>query len=165
MSWKSYENAVEKGPGALLFKAFGLILAVLIVLGITGYIFGLFGEAAQVAQEELGPKAALAKYEWFIEQANGIEKMDKDITMFEDRTKQIDEQYKSYGDDKAKWPAHIQVQYNKEKQQGREDLIAIASQRNNLVKEYHSASDKFNWKPFQTRPDKPKERFNDYVVK
>jgi hypothetical protein len=59
----------------------------------------------------------------------------------------------------------IQTQYNQAKQQARDDLIAVASQRNNLVREYNAASEKFNWKPFLTRPDKPKDRFDDYVVK
>jgi len=44
-------------------------------------------------------------------------------------------------------------------------FIAVASQRNNLVKEYNAASKKFNWAPFQTKSDKPPESYQDYVVK
>ena len=164
MSWKSYEKAVEKGPMAIFLKVFLVILAVSLIVGVTGYIIGWFGEAGKVVQEEFGAKAALGKYEWFINQANGIEKMDQDIKLFQGRIKGVDSQYLAYGKDMAKWPPHIQVQYNKERQQAREDLLAVASQRNNLVKEYNSASEKFNWKLFQTDPRKPKERFHEYAV-
>ena len=165
MGWENYERAAEKGPGAILWKIGFLIFGIVIVTSVVGYSLGWFGEAAGVVQEEFGPKAALAKYEWFIEQANRIEKMDKDITMFEVRVTSVDSQYKTYGDDRAKWPPHIQTQFNRERQQAREDLIAVASQRNNLVREYNAASEKFNWKMFQTKPDKPKERFHDYDAK
>jgi hypothetical protein len=163
-SWNGYEKAANQGPMAITAKVLSTVIALSICLSVIGYIFGWFGEAAKVAQDEFGAKAALTKYEWFINQANNIEKMDKDISLFEARTKSVDEQYKGYGEDMAKWPPHISMQYNKERQQSREDLIAIASQRNNLVKEYNASSEKFNWKPFQTKPDKPKERFHDYIT-
>ncbi|HAT74055.1 MAG TPA: hypothetical protein DCS08_03550 [Candidatus Moranbacteria bacterium] len=163
-SWNDYETAAENGPMAIMFKVFFAVLAFLLVVSAVGYFLSWFGEAAKVAQEEFGAKAALTKYEWFIDQANAIEKMDKDVGLFETRIKSVDDQYKGYGEDMAKWPPHIQMQYNGERQQARDDLIAVASQRNNLVKEYNSSSEKFNWKPFQTRPDKPKERFHEYVT-
>ncbi|MFH1259634.1 MAG: hypothetical protein ABII74_07500 [Elusimicrobiota bacterium] len=163
-NWSSYERATEKGPWSAFWKIFPTVLGVILVISLVGYFLGWFGEAAKVAQDEFGAKAALAKYEWFIEQANRIEKMDKDISLFEARTKGVDSQYKGYGADMAKWPPHIQVQYNKERQQAREDLISIASQRNNLVREYNASSEKFNWKLFQTNPNKPKERFHEYAT-
>lgn len=164
MAWNDYEEAVEKGPWSVFWKIFWTVAAMAAVILTAGYFLGWFGEAAKVAQDEFGAKAALAKYEWFIEQATRIEKMDKDIGLFEARVKGVESQYQGYGKDMAKWPPHIQVQYNKERQQAREDLIAIASQRNNLVREYNAASEKFNWKLFQTNPNKPKERFHEYVT-
>jgi hypothetical protein len=163
MSWKSYENAAEKGPMSLFWKIFFVLLVISIVTSVIGYALGWFGEAAEVAQEEFGPRAALEKYEWFINQANGIEKMDQDIALFESRVKSVEEQYAGYGSSMSEWPPHIQAQYNRERQQAREDLLAVASQRNNLVRDYNAQSEKFNWKPFQTKPDKPKERFHEYV--
>jgi len=138
------------------------IIGVIAGLSILGFVFGIFGEAQKVAHDELGPKAALVKYEWFIDQANRIEKMDQDVKLFDERITAIDTQYDSYGDDVSKWPPHIQMAYNKEKQQGREDKLAVVSQRNNLVRDYNASSEKFNWSPFQIRPDKPKERYHEY---
>lgn len=163
--WEQYPQAAERGPWPIFWKVIFLVVPMAIILSTIGYVLGWFGEAATVVQDEFGPKAALQKYEWFIEQANRIEKMDKDIVMFEGRVQGVDEQYKTYGEDRSKWPPHIQVQFNRERQQSREDLLAVASQRNNLVREYNAASEKFNWKLFQTRPDKPKERFHNYDVK
>ncbi len=165
MSWNDYERAAEKGPLGFGFKVFFAVMAFLVVASVAGWGLGWFGEAGQVAQQEFGAKAALQKYEWFINQANGIEKMDKDIQMFEQRVANVGDQYSGYGKDPAKWPPHVQVQYNSEKKQAREDLLAVSSQRNTLVQDYNAQSEKFNWAPFQTRPDKPKERFHEYTVK
>ncbi|MCK5416043.1 hypothetical protein KAI92_01295 [Candidatus Parcubacteria bacterium] len=164
MSWNEYEKAAEKGPGAILWKVFLLIVCISVVLGVTGYIFGWFGEAAKVAQNEFGPERALQKYEWFIDQANAIEKMDQDVILFRGRVGTVTKKYQGYGDDMILWPPHIQAQFNKEKQQADEDLLSVASQRNNLVKEYNAQSGKFNWTPFQTRTDKPVEQFHKYVI-
>lgn len=168
-SASDWGNRLEVDPEgtskSMVWKFVFFIIALVVVVSAVGYVFGWFGEAATVVQEEFGPRAALKKYEWFIDQANRVEKMDQDIKMFEGRVTNVDSQYKTYGDDRAKWPPHISVQFNRERQQAREDLIAVASQRNNLVREYNSQSEKFNWKLFQTRPDKPKERFHDYDVK
>ncbi|MBU0646914.1 hypothetical protein KKC67_00740 [Patescibacteria group bacterium] len=153
-AWIDYEKAAEIGIKVILG-----ILVLTVVLGTIFYFLGWFNEAALVAKKEFGAKAALSKYEWFVSQANGIEKMNKDISLFEARTKSVDEQYKGYGEDKAKWPLHISAQYSREKQLAIDDLIAVVSQRNNLVKEYNSASEKFNWRPFNSRKDRPKESF------
>ena len=145
-------------------KIIGLVVIAFIGLWFVGYFLGWFGEAAKVTQEEFGPRAALKKYEWFINQANAIEKMDQDIALFENRIKQVDEEYSQYGNDKAKWPLHTQVMYNERKKTVQDDLVAVVSQKNNLVREYNAQSDKFNWKLFETDPRKPKEHFHEYVI-
>ncbi len=160
MSLENAEKRAASGPIGLWM----VIVACIVVISATGYIFDWFGEAGQVAQKEFGAKAALEKYEWFIDQANRIDKMDKDVVLFEGRKKGVDTQYESYGSDKASWSPDVRFQYNRSKQQANDDLLAIVSQRNSLVAEYNAASEKFNWKPFQTRPDKPKERYFEYRV-
>lgn len=163
MSWDRYERAAERGPMSLFATIFLPIITVVVVLGVTGYFLGWFGEGMQVAREEFGPRAMLKKYEWFISQANGIEKMDRDIALFQNRVTAIEKQFESYGD-KSKWSPDVRIQYNMAVEAARTDSLAVTSQRNGLVQEYNAASEKFNWSPFQTRPDKPKERFHVYVV-
>lgn len=159
--YKSYESAIERGPVSAFLKFGGLMLFAAAVVAVVGYGLGWLGEGAKVAQEQFGPKAALAKYEWFIDQANRIDKMDQDIKLFEGRVSGIDDQYTAYGKPDA-WTPDVRLQYNQAKQQGRDDLLAIVSQRNNQVREYNAASGKFNWSLFKTRPDKPAERFSEY---
>ena len=76
----------------------------------------------------------------------------------------MDEQYAAYFTDKAKWAPHIQAEYNSARQQVRDDLVAVKSQRNTLAREYNAASEKFNWAPFQTNVDKPREKFQELVI-
>lgn len=148
-----------------LAKIWFWVVGIIIVISATGYILGWFGSAATVAKNEFGPEAALAKYEWFIDQAKAIQKMDQDILLFQSRKAEVDNKYKAYGEDQSKWPPDVRVQYNRESQQARDDLLAIVSQRNNLVREYNAASEKFNWAPFQTRPDLPKQNYFEFTVR
>lgn len=158
--WDNVSKRASRGP----WSAFGILLAVMVVMSIVGYLFGWIGETTQVAQDEFGPRAALVKYEWFIDQSGRIEKMNQDVKIFETRIASIDGQYSGYGENKSSWPLNIQTQYNQQMQLAQDDLLAITSQRNNLIREYNAASEKFNWSPFQTRPDKPNEQFFEYSV-
>ncbi|GEM_PF-2230337 len=170
--WRpSYRKAVTEGAREVRWttgKVIGTIVVIMIVgtlLGLIASALGWFGEAAQVTHDEFGPKAALEKYSWFIDQANAIKKMDQDVKMFEDRVAKVEENYVAYGADKSKWVPDVRLQYNHERGTARDDLVGVASQRNNLVKDYNAASRKFNWSPFQTNPDKPAEYLQEYVVK
>jgi hypothetical protein len=162
MSWESYEKAAEKGPMAIGVKIILLIFGLGIVMGLLGWGLGWFSEAGQVAQKEFGANAALQKYEWFIDQANRIDKMDQDIALFRNRLSSTEKQYSGYGKDMSKWPPHIQVQYNKDVGQSRDDMIAVISQRNNLVRDYNAQSQKFNWSPFETAEKKPQKSFKEF---
>jgi len=164
MSWEKYENAARKGPGPIAWKFFWFAISMLIVVGLTLYAVSLWNEAAMVAKQEFGAKAALKKYEWFVDQANRIKEMDGNIGLYEQRVKSVRERYVAYGEDQAKWPPHAQIQYQTEYNRVKDDLLAIIAQRNHLVQEYNSASQKFNWAPFQTRPDKPQKNYFQYIT-
>ena len=92
MSWDSIGKAAERGPISLGLMIVVIVVVLGFVVGLAGWGLGLIGETASVAQKEFGPRAALAKYEWFIEQANAIQKMDNDIVMFENRVTAVKEQ-------------------------------------------------------------------------
>lgn len=161
MSIDKWEDEANNRPMNFAIKAI-LFIAVLVgVIAVISYAFGWIGQGAQVVKDEFGPKAALKKYEWFIDQANRIKKMDQDVQVFQQREAAIEKKYESYGKDKAKWSPDIRIQYNREIQQSTDDRTAIVSQRNNLAQEYNAASEKFNWAPFNTRDDKPVERFTN----
>lgn len=157
MSSKDWKFLFKLGVGVIL-----LVFA----LGVVAYALGWIGSAGDVIKEEFGPEAALEKYEWFIDQANHIEKADKDIKLYEGRQTSVEEHYTdTYGSEKSKWLPSVQVQYNQESQTARDDLLAIASNRNGLVREYNAQSEKFNWAPFESRSDMPPHSYFEYVTK
>ncbi len=160
MSWNEYEKAGERGPMSGFLKWFVLLVAISVVISGTGYVLGWFGEAASVAQKEFGATATLRKYEWFIEQSAMIGKMDKDVELFRGRVAEVKTRYAIFGEPKD-WTPDVRIQYNAEVKTANEDLIAMISQRNNIVREYNAASEKFNWTPFKTRPDAPQVRYEE----
>jgi len=153
-------DAVTGETGWTLTRVFTRVILPLmllsVVLGAIGYGLGWFGEAADVAREEYGPRAALQKYEWFVDQSAAIQKMDQDIAIYRQRLDDVKAQYADgYGANMASWPPDVRMQYNHQASQARDDLTAVISQRNNLVREYNAASAKFNWKPFKSKTDLP----------
>jgi hypothetical protein len=67
-------------------------------------------EAAQVAQEELGPRALLAKYSWCKEAHAQLEKKQADIKVYQSGLKSLAEQYK--GVPRSKWAREDIDAYN-----------------------------------------------------
>lgn len=148
-------------------KIFGIFASVLVfgvALFLTASALGWCGEAAQVAHDEFGPKAALKKYEWFIDQSHAIAKMDQDVRLYADRLKAVDREFAPYGADRSRWAPDVRMQYEHERADDRDDLVSIISQRNNLVREYDAASDKFDWAPFKTRGDLPPPRYDAHPL-
>lgn len=150
------------------FRTFGLVVLVMILftgLYLVGTALGWIGQAADVTTNEFGPAAALAKYQWFIDQANKIKKADADIKLNEKRRTDVETQFTTtYGTDKSKWAPSTSLQYNMATQTARDDLIAVVSNRNRLVEEYNAQSEKFNWAPFMSRTDLPPQIISTYTV-
>lgn len=164
MSIDQWEEQANQKPVSFAIKFLISAVFILFVVGAVMWGLGWFSEAGQVAKEEFGARAALKKYEWFVDQSNRIKKMDEDIKLFENRRNGVESKYKTYGKEPAKWPPDVRVSYNREISQAKDDLTAIASQRNSLVQEYNAASEKFNWAPFNTRDDKPAPEFTIYQL-
>lgn len=149
-----------------LFKFGAAVLILVFLLSAVAYGLGWIGSAADVTKQEFGPQAALEKYEWFIDQANAIRKADTDVKLFEQRRSDVEKQYaNTYGEDRSKWAPSTRALYSRAAETTRDDLVAVVSNRNNLVKEYNAQSEKFNWAPFQTRPDVPPRSFFEYVMR
>lgn len=163
---KEYREGVQAvtGEAGWTIKkiAVGVVLPLIVIFGILGIALGWVGEGCGVAKDEFGAKASLKKYEWFIDQASRIDKMDADVALYAKRVQGVDEQYVStYGADKTAWGPAVQLQYNRDRTTARDDLTAIVSQRNNLVREYDAQSEKFNWEPFNAKSDRPQPRYDE----
>ncbi len=147
--WKDYEEAADHGPMRIGLKIFGFVLVMGTLISIVGYAFGWFGEAAQVAKEEFGPRAALAKYEWLKDAAAQLEKKLADVKVYEGRIKEMDESYKDIA--RKDWPRDDREQRNV----WSSETAGVKASYNTLAAEYNAQMAKFNWK-FANVGDLPK---------
>lgn len=148
-NWNDYEKAAEKGPLQIVFKVFGAILIFSVAISVVGYGLGWFSEAAQVAQEEFGPRAALQKYEWFKDAASQLDKKRADIKVYQSRIKGIKEDYADIT--RRDWPRSDREQFNL----WRTEVTGVIASYNGLAAEYNSQMVKFNWR-FANRGELPK---------
>ena len=139
-TWEDYESAAERGPMALVVKVIIAIFVLSALIGGLGYTFGWFGEAAKVAQDEFGPKAMLAKYEWFKDAAAQLEKKQADITVYDGRMTAMNETYKDLA--RQKWPREDREQYNV----WSSEVAGVKASYNSLAAEYNAQMAKFNWR-------------------
>ena len=146
--WEDYEKAAEKGPLSLMVKVvIGLTLIGALIGGI-GYVAGWFGEATQVAQDEFGPKAMLAKYTWFKEAAAQLDKKQADIKVYEGRLKAMDETYK--GLSRLQWPREDREQHNV----WSSEVAGVKASYNQLAAEYNAKMAEMHWR-FANKGDLP----------
>ena len=113
---------------------------VFLVLPVTGWIFGWFGQAGDVAKEEFGPQALLEKYEWFKDAAAQLDKKQADILVYEGRITAMNETYKDLP--RQKWPREDREQYNI----WSSEFAGVKASYNTLAADYNAQMAKFNWR-------------------
>lgn len=159
MSWDKWEKAADDGPEALIKKGGCLLIVVVFVAGVCGIAYrmtvGVAAEAATVAREEFGPRAALAKYEWFKDAAAELEKKRADIGVYETRLASMSADYE--GKSRSEWDRVDKQQLS----QWQAEVAGVTASYNALAAEYNSASSKFNWAMFD-KTELPRE-FKVYV--
>ena len=96
-------------------------------------------EAAQVAQEELGPRALLKKYEWCKEAHAQLDKKQADIKVYQASLKRISDQYKDVP--RRKWAADDRDDYNMRST----ELAGIVASYNDLAAQYNAKMAEVNW--------------------
>src|SRR3989344_4416174 len=138
--WVDYERAAEHGPMAIAVKVILAVAVLTALIGGVGYLFGWFGEAAKVAQEEFGPRAMLEKYEWFKDAAAQLEKKQADITVYAGRMTAMNETYKDLA--RQKWPREDREQWNV----WSSEVAGVKASYNSLAADYNAQMAKFNWR-------------------
>jgi hypothetical protein len=138
-SWDDYDKAGERGPLALGLKVIGCGIVLFLVLWGFGTAFGWFSEAATVAQEQVGARAALKKYEWFKDAAAQLDKKLADIAVYEGRAKDLES---AYPGGRATMPRDER----EEASVRATELAGVKASYNALAAEYNAASRKFNWR-------------------
>ena len=150
--WDDYDRALDKGPMDFFWKAlpaFLLSLAVLLGgLGLLGFGLGWFSETAQVAQEEFGPRALLAKYAWFKETAAQLDKKRADVDVYEGRLEQLKADYS--GKPRSAWAREDREQSSI----WASEVAGIKASYNQLASEYNAKMVEFHWR-FAERGELP----------
>ena len=117
------------------------IIPTLILLGLIGTVAGWFGEGAQVAREEFGPRAAVFKYEWFHDKHENIKSVKSKVKIAQDAVKSFTD---SAGP-RTSWT------FEDKNEMSRLSAVLNATQNilTEMVSEYNSNSKKFNHKVFR----------------
>lgn len=131
-----------------MFKATAPALGVLVVVIMVATVLGC-NEAAEVAREEFGPKALLAKYEWFKDTAAELDKKQADIKVYDGRITAMNDTYKDLP--RQEWPREDREQYNL----WTSEVAGAKAGYNSLAAEYNAQMAKINWK-FTNAGDLPK---------
>ncbi len=138
-NWKSYADAAGEGPLQIGIKAILAIFILLVVCWGLGTTFGWFGEAAQVAKEEFGPRAMLQKYEWFKDASAILDKKQADIKVYQARINALTVDYDGVA--RKDWPRDDREQMSI----WRSEVAGVTASYNTLSAEYNAQMAKFNW--------------------
>lgn len=130
----------EEKPGQSIFLLIIFIMALGAAVSAIGYVLGWYGETAQVAQQEFGPKAALAKYEWFKDAAAQLEAKQANIGVYKTRMTTMEQSYT--GKTRVEWVREDREQFNV----WSSEVAGAVASYNNLAAEYNAAMVKFNWR-------------------
>lgn len=117
-------------------------------LGAFNLVSTQWGEAKQVAQQEMGAKAAYRKYDWFKRAANEIKAKAADLNVMDAKVAKRcgDNMKESLEDNCMLWE---------------QEQFGLKASYNGLVSEYNAASDNFTWALFnaETGNDAPPLHF------
>jgi len=138
-SWESYEKAAERGPLSISLKVIGLFFVLGLVLIPVSLFFGWVGETQQVAKEQFGPRALLAKYEWFKDSAAQLDKKRADIRVYSVRLSSMLDSYSSIP--RYQWDRTDKEQWAL----WQSELAGVKASYNGLAAQYNSQMAKFNW--------------------
>lgn len=139
-NWNKYDASNHNGPFSFFLRIILLVAALSAVVGVVGYAFGWFGEAARVTQEEFGPRAMLKKYEWFKDAAAQLEAKRANIDNMQARVTGLEAQYK--GLPRNQWLRTDAEQYN----QWLSEVAGLKANYNDLAAQYNAAMAKFNYR-------------------
>jgi len=150
--WNDYDRAATKGPLALLLKIVVLFAIAAVLFGGMGYLFGWCGEAAQVTQEEFGPRAELKKYEWFKDASAQLDAKRANISAGVVRLKSLKDAYTRDGEPlpRSQWARTDLETYN----QVQAEIAGMKASYNDLAAQYNADMKKFNYR-FANRGELP----------
>lgn len=139
-TWNEYEAAAEHGPLRLGFKIVVGLVLFCVPVGVIMRACSVANEAANVAQEQFGPREALRKYEWFKDAAAQLEKKQADLGVYDSRLGSLKE---ANGETpRVRWARSDLEQWSI----WQSESAGVRASYNSLAAEYNSQMSKFNWR-------------------
>ena len=117
-----------------------VLISLLFSIVLLGHMLGWFGEAAQVAQEQFGPRAMLKKYETFKDQAAALDAKRANIEASKARMKNMEQTYA--GVPRTHWARPDLEQYNL----WSTEVAGMLASYNDLAAQYNAEMAKVNWR-------------------
>lgn len=139
MSWKSWEDAAERGPGAIGWKVFWLAVPVFVVLSICGGLIGVVGfglnpfrQAGRVINKTIDADNVIYNYEWFKQRYEDIQAIDAKI-VFSSRAVA---QFKEDAGERTDWKREDREEHSRLSS----IKLGLEQQAADLVAEYNARS-------------------------
>lgn len=123
--------------GALVVLA---LIAACAVLRVGSGVANLVDETVTVAGEQFGPRALLAKYEWFKDASASLDKKRADVGVYGTRLASLEQAYA--GQTRNAWPRDDREQYAI----WASEVAGVKASYNQLAAEYNAEMVKFNWR-------------------
>jgi hypothetical protein len=130
MSWKTWNQAAEKGPVAIWWKVLGFVLLVTIVLGAVGVVFNPFRQGARILEKTMDADNVIYNYEYFKRQWRAIEAIDRKIEV---QQKSIGSFEESAGQRKE-WTRDDRIEHARLSS----IVVGLEQQRADMVAEYNA---------------------------
>lgn len=142
-NWDTVEKTLTEGPrpaGWLIVRWVLILMVASVALGIVGRMVGWFGQAAQVASEQFGPRELLRKYEWFKDAAAQLDSLNANVRVYEQRRKALTDTYKETP--RAQWPRDDRQEWNLIES----EVAGVKASYNTLAADYNAQMAKFNYR-------------------
>lgn len=136
MTWKKYEDAVEKGPGAIFWRVALFFIVAGIGLSVVGFVLNPFKQAARITEKTLDADNVIYNYEWFKRQFRSVGAIEKKIGFQQER---VDEFADSAGQRKE-WDRMDKVEHYRLTS----IVTGLKQQRADMVAEYNARSSMAN---------------------
>ena len=130
MSWESWGDAAERGPGAIAWKVGCFVVVMIVVLGAVGLVFNPFRQAARIIEKTIDADNVIYNYEWFKTQWRAVRAIDKKIAAQQGAANQFTE----VAGKRSDWPRDDRMEHAR--------LMAVVTglqqQRADMVAQYNA---------------------------
>lgn len=133
--WEDYEDAWDRGPVRGSIKVLGGILIVGLLAIPMCSVLSTASEAANVAQQEVGPRALLRKYEWFKDASAQLAAKQADLAAFTHRMERAQDRFEARPSRSAE----------ENLTQVESEFVGVQASYNQLAAEYNANMAKINY--------------------